>query len=84
MQPIQPNVKDVLSIRFGANTDFPAWTEPFIRAVNVLDKLAKEEVERLQAEDSDEACNAWDIPYLKEAESHPYAVSIRRIPWRQC
>jgi hypothetical protein len=37
--PSREDIKETLSARYGAESDFPSWTTPFIHAVGVYEEL---------------------------------------------
>jgi hypothetical protein len=37
--PSREDIKQTLSTRYGAESDFPTWTTPFIHAVGVFEEL---------------------------------------------
>jgi hypothetical protein len=40
----QIDIRHALSERYGASTELPSWTRPFIQAVEILEKLDDEDI----------------------------------------
>lgn len=65
--PSREDIKETLSARYGAESDFPTWTTPFIHAVGVFEEL--ESAVKWRARDR---CMMLDHP-----TADPFAVEKR-------
>lgn len=65
---MQADIRDALCDKYGAETDFPSWTKPFLHAVGIMNKLADLEEEHCNGGDvSDERYQTVERDILSEA-----------------
>jgi hypothetical protein len=92
---MQADVRDALCDKYGAETDFPSWTKPFLHAVGIINKLAdiEEELsdmgdvsnERYRSVERDAANEALgsgeeeDLDAGSDDESKPLSVSCKHL-----
>jgi hypothetical protein len=93
---MQADIRDALCDRYGAETDFPSWTKPFLHAVGIMNKLADLEGElcdrgdvsdeRYQPVERDTASEASgsgeneDLDAASDDESEPLSASCYNLP----
>lgn len=71
------DIENILTPKFGAT--LPAWTKPFLLAVDMLDILANVEAEQSTSDEEDNITHAdyLSVTSFRETESNLQAVSIR-------
>jgi hypothetical protein len=92
---MQADIRDALCDKYGAETDFPSWTKPFLHAVGIMNKLADLEgelgdrgdvsdepyqsVERDAASEASGSGEEEDLDAGSDDDSEPLSVSCQHL-----
>jgi hypothetical protein len=76
---MQASIKDALSGRYGAETDFPKWTKPFLHAVEIMNKLADIDEQNRDMENAGDVDTATDASEAGEEGDSDHGESLLSV-----